>query len=130
MVERQLDFYRLTHPGSGSQWDERLQKYIYNKPSEEFLTSLPPVNSPLPKVKSNRALENILEVKSKQNPRESQTPTDPRMEMKQVIIPSIPVLFSFHSLDCLDECTRWNSELEKLLEKSIPFTFGRVWKCT
>lgn len=42
MVTRQIEFYQITHPGGGSQWDERLQRYIYHKVSDEYVTSLPP----------------------------------------------------------------------------------------
>ena len=42
MSTRQVEFYPMTHPGGGSQWDERLQRYVYKKVSEEYVTTLPP----------------------------------------------------------------------------------------
>ena len=38
MSTRQVEFYQMTHPGGGSQWDERLQRYVYKKVSEEYAT--------------------------------------------------------------------------------------------
>lgn len=109
MAERQLDFYRLTHPGHGSQWDERLQKYIYNRPSEEYLTSLPPPQ-PDPTVvaaKAKKAKAIQEEVK----------------EVKEVVLPLAPVLFSLKGEKEVEG--KWNEVLEKELERAIPYTFGK-----
>ena len=104
MVERQLDFYRLTPPGHGSQWDERLQKYIYNRPSEEYFTSLPP---PQPNPATQHVVSKPKEVK----------------EVREVVLPVIPVLFSLR--EEIRAEGSWNVELEKQLERTIPYTFGR-----
>lgn len=106
MAERQLDFYRLTHPGHGSQWDERLQKYIYNRPSEEYLTSLPPPQ-PDPAVVAAKAKKTKIV----------------QEEVREVVLPLAPVLFSLKGEREVEG--KWNELLEKELERAIPYTFGR-----
>lgn len=122
MVERQLDFYRLTHPGHGSQWDERLQKYIYNKPSEENYTSLPPPPRES-SVKSRKAKTVQTSVLS---PEMRAAKSASVLSSKQKEISTPPVLFSLHTQQCSLEGTRWNEHLSSMLDKSIPYTFGKM----
>ena len=124
MAERQLDFYRLTHPGNGSQWDDRLQKYIYNRPSEEYHTSLPPPistrpQSPIPK--KNKTIHKSL-LSSELRAAKSASILSP----KQTASPSCPILFSLHKSIEIEEGIRErrNVELEKLLEETLSFSLG------
>ena len=122
MVERQLEFYRLTHPGHGSQWDERSQKYVYNKPSEDFNASLPP---------PPETTEVVVETRRSKSPAVSLLSPEMRAAKsasivveKQKELPSSPILFSLHAQPCSVENIRRNEELEKSLEQSIPYSFG------
>ena len=128
MVERQLEFYRLTHPGHGSQWDERSQKYVYNKPSEDFNTSLPP---PPPVATAADTTEVVVKTRRSKSPAVSLLSPEMRaaksaslLVEKQKELPSSPILFSLHSQPCSVENIRRNEELEKSLEQSIPYSFG------
>ena len=122
MVERQLEFYRLTHPGHGSQWDERSQKYVYNKPSEDFNTSLPP---------PPETTEVVVKTRRSKSPAVSLLSPEMRaaksaslLVEKQKELPSSPILFSLHAQPCSVENILKNEELEKTLEQSIPYSFG------
>lgn len=123
MVEKQLDFYRLTHPGHGSQWDERLQKYIYNKPSEEYYTSLPPPSrEPSIKVRKTKTGQGSLLSPEMRAAKSASVLSSNHIHQTTVQ----PVLFSFHTHDCSLEGLRWNEDLSSLLENSIPYTFGML----
>ena len=128
MVERQLEFYRLTHPGHGSQWDERSQKYVYNKPSEDFNTSLPPPpETPEVVVKTRRSKSPAVSLLS---PEMRAAKSASILVEKQKELPSSPILFSLHSQPCSVENILRNEELEKSLEQSIPYSFGNeliIW---
>ncbi|KAK8801215.1 hypothetical protein WA171_004362 [Blastocystis sp. BT1] len=50
MSQHQQEFYQLTHPGNGSSWDERQQRYVYKRITDEYNTSLPPPSRNSPKL--------------------------------------------------------------------------------